>query len=77
MWQLQPSTQKVTPSFPTPSSKSWGPVKPPLLENLVGGSTPPAERGGGGAHYAINFADVSNFLAKIVPLLKAIVWELC
>ena len=37
-----------------PPSKSWGPVKPPpLFENLVGGSTPQTERGGGGAHYAV------------------------
>ena len=50
MWQ-------VTPSFPAPRSKGWGPVKPSLFENLVGGSTappPPAERGGG-SHY-----DISN-----------------
>ena len=32
-----------------PPSKSWGPVKPTLFENLVGGSPPslPAERGVG------------------------------
>ena len=39
-----PPLKKVTPS------KSWGPVKPPLFENLVGGSTPPPPAEKGGAH---------------------------
>ena len=30
---------KVTPSFPATPSKSWDPVKHPLYENMVGGST--------------------------------------
>ena len=30
---------KVTPSFPAIPSKSWGPVKHSLYENMVGGST--------------------------------------
>ena len=40
--------KKVIPSFPATPSKSWGPAKPPLFGNLVGGSPPPApaERGG-------------------------------
>ena len=41
--------EKVTrpPYFPANPSKSWGPVKPPLYENFVGGSaSPPAEREG-------------------------------
>ena len=25
----------------------------------------------------LNFADVSTFLTKLVPLLKAIVWKVC
>ena len=33
-----------------PPSKNWDPVKPPLFENLVGGSTPPAKIRS--AHYA-------------------------
>ena len=36
-----PRLIKVTPSFPTTPSKSWGPVKHLLYENLVGGSTAP------------------------------------
>ena len=41
--------EKVTASFPAKPSQSWGPVKLPIFENLVGGSTPPpAEMGGGG-----------------------------
>ena len=44
--------KKVTPSFPATPSKSWGPVKPPLFENLVGGTSPPSHcrkvRGGEG-----------------------------
>ena len=54
MWKLQPPPlKKVTPPLSQqPPSESWGPLKPPLFENLVGGSTPPAESGGmGGAHY--------------------------
>ena len=45
----------------TAPSKNWGPVKPPLFENLVGGSTPLHQQkrgwgggegvGRGGAHY--------------------------
>ena len=48
MWKLQlPPTEKKSPSlFEQPPSKSWGPVKPPLFENLIGGSTLPAERKG-------------------------------
>ena len=44
--------KKSPPSFPATPSKIWGPVKPPLFENLVGGSTPQQKgEGGGGAHY--------------------------
>ena len=32
--------KKLPPAFPATPSKGWGPVKPPLFENLVGGSTP-------------------------------------
>ena len=35
-----PWKKSPTPSFPATPSKSWGPVKPPLFENLVWGSTP-------------------------------------
>ena len=50
---MHPSLKKVTPSFRATPSESWGPVKPPFFENLVGGSTSPAEKegGGGGAFY--------------------------
>ena len=49
-----PRLIKVTPCFPAIPSKSWGPVKHPLFENLVGGSTPIAPyplQKGGGTHY--------------------------
>ena len=45
-----PALYKIYPPlFQQPFSKSGGPVKPPLFENLVGGS-PPVESvwGGGG-----------------------------
>ena len=57
-----PPMKKVTPCLPTTPSKSWGLVKPPLFENLVGGSIPPPQQktggGGGGeeeggAHYGL------------------------
>ena len=38
--KLEPAPWKKSPF-----SKSWGPVKPSLFGNLVGGSSPPAERG--------------------------------
>ena len=48
MWKKSPPLYLQSPS------KIWGPVKPPLFENLVGGShSPPppfAESGGGGVH---------------------------
>ena len=55
MWKAQPPWKKSLPSFPVTPTKSGGPVKHPLFENLVGGSTPPslpsrkqkAERWGG------------------------------
>ena len=51
---MQLPLKKVTPSFPATPSQSWGPVKLSIFENLVGGSTPPAEMGGGrGAHYSL------------------------
>ena len=52
MWQLQPPLKKVTLSFPATPSKSWGPIKPPFFENLIGGSTPLPCRKKGGAHYS-------------------------
>ena len=42
-----PPWKKSPPSFPATPSKIWGPVKSPLFENLVGASTPLAERWGG------------------------------
>ena len=36
-----PLWKKLPPLFQQPPSQSWGPVKLPLFENLVGGSTPP------------------------------------
>ena len=50
--KIAPLWKKSLPLSQQSPSKSWGPVKPLLFEYLVGGSTPPAERGGGGgAHY--------------------------
>ena len=46
---MQPPWKKLPPSFPATPSQSWGPVRPPLIENLVGGSSPLVERGG--THY--------------------------
>ena len=44
--------EKSHPLFPsTPPAIIWGPVKPPVFENLVGGSTPPPPQKGGGARY--------------------------
>ena len=37
MWKLQPPWKKSPPSFPATPSKSWGLVKPPIFQNLVGG----------------------------------------
>ena len=52
MWQLQPPEKSYPPLSQQTPSKSWGPVKPPIFENLIGGSTTLfAERGGGYAHY--------------------------
>ena len=56
MWKLQcppPHEKSHPPSFPATPSKSWGPVKPPLFENLVGSSTSPLAERGGGAHYEV------------------------
>ena len=36
--------EKSPPFFPATPSKNEGPVKPPFIENLVGGSMPPGER---------------------------------
>ena len=41
--------KKLSTSFSPTPSKSWGPIKPPFFEDLVGGSTPPSRKGG--AHY--------------------------
>ena len=38
---------RTPPPPPPPISKSWGPVKPRLSENLVGGPTPPHQQKGG------------------------------
>ena len=41
MWKLQLSSwKKSSPISQQFTSKSWGPVKPPILQNLVGGSMP-------------------------------------
>ena len=55
-----------------PFSKNGDPVKSPLFENLVGGSTHPPppflpqQKGGGGAHYAvwIDFRKFCGFFGK-------------
>ena len=60
--KIAPHLKKVTPSFPATPSQSWGPVKPHLLENLVGGSIPQQKGGeeGGWVHtmYQILTGDV-------------------
>ena len=44
--EIETTPWKKSPlSFPATPSKSWDPVKSLLFENLVGGSTPPAEKG--------------------------------
>ena len=46
---MQPPWKKLPPLFQKPLSQSWGPIKPPPLENLVRVSTsPPSRKGGGG-----------------------------
>ena len=40
MWKLKPILKSPPPLSQKPHSKNWDPVKPPLFENLVGGSTP-------------------------------------
>ena len=42
-WDINPL--KYYSSFPSSPSKNWDPVKPPLFENLVGGSTPRNRKG--------------------------------
>ena len=71
MWKLQlpPAPKKSHHTLSQqPPSKSWGPVKPPLLfENLVGGSTPSAERGWGAHHDSLVSWDITPphfFLAE-------------
>ena len=44
MWKLQPPEKSHPPLSQQNPSKSWSPVKLPLFENLVGGSTPPLSR---------------------------------
>ena len=66
MWKLQPPWKSPPFSQQTPS-KSWGPSKSPLFENLVGGATtpppPPALLQKGGAHYAWR---ITRWLPKFV-----------
>ena len=72
MSKLQPPWKKSPRSFPATPSKSWGPVKSFLFENLVGGSTLPssAERGGG-AHHTTN---LTSYL--FIPLVVAMsMWK--
>ena len=52
MWELHPTLENVTPSFPTTPYKSWGPVKPYFPFQKFGWRLkPPCRKGGGGAHY--------------------------
>ena len=48
-----PSAKSNHPLYEQAPSKNWDPVKPPLLENLVGRSTPPTHpsKKEGSAHY--------------------------
>ena len=59
-----------------PPSKSWGPVKPTLFENLVGGSPPlpPSRKGGGGG--CATFVYDTCFVYEHAPLLfMTIDWD--
>ena len=50
MWKLHPPPppwKKSLPSFPATPSKSWVPVKPPLLKTLLEVQTTQQNRGGG------------------------------
>ena len=67
--KLQSPLKKVTPSFPaTPSQKLRScQVPPPLFENLVGGSTPPAERRG---------CTLCTHLHYLISSLSHLCWEI-
>ena len=70
----RPHLKKVTPSFPATPSKSWGPIKPPFLKFgwRLNPSPPPAERGGGGAHYVtLTDTDKLRLESEISLLLTA------
>ena len=55
--------EKVTPFPQKPPSKNLDPIKPPLFENLVRGSSPPLQKGG--AHYGgTNFLKSPNLTKK-------------
>ena len=71
--RLQPTTphpplwKKLPTLFQQSPSQGWGPVKPPLFENLVGGSNAPPphpvaekRRGGGGGERAHMFMQGKN-----------------
>ena len=70
MWKLQPPPPwKKSPHLSQqPPSESWGLVKPPpLFANLVGDSTPSAERGkgGGGVTKRLQMTDRNLFFVSV------------
>ena len=71
---LPPPWKKSLPSFPATPSKSWGAVKPPLFENLVGDSTP-LQKGGGGAHWKIVKFSFVAFLADFFLFCPQNLWH--
>ena len=61
MWKKSPPLYLQSPS------KIWGPVKPPLFENLVGGShspPPPLQKVGGGCILCFSLAWSESQLKK-------------
>ena len=58
-----PAEKSHLPLSQQPPSKSWGPVKPPLFENLVRGSPPlsPQQKGKGGCTVCTYHIETSLF----------------
>ena len=55
LWKLQSPWKKSPPYFPATPSKRKSRSCQAVFENLVEGSTPHAQGGGGGAHYVFSF----------------------
>ena len=72
---MQPPIDKLPLLSRQHHSKNWNPVKHPLFENLVGGSTPPSlEKGGGGvrrgAHYDNSMLEKKTYLEESEALFE-------